>query len=210
MDSLGVRLHAEQERCAIALGGPVECRQPRLREDACADCHTNVALDEANVRADIASSTTVDACKTANICNGCRQDETVYYLWRMEKCDVRIKSREARDIQLEALGAARECRTKLVVRWKPARVDDDSKDELDEEVVLDACFFPHRTASPGVSLLRRRTERNVLRDSRDKRGTQPFAEGDAIHVLCAIVTIKTVRLWMVRAGSQVVCDNCRR
>ena len=31
-----------------------------------------------------------------------------FELLRLEKCDVRVKSGEARDIQLEALGAARE------------------------------------------------------------------------------------------------------
>ena len=48
----------------------------------------------------------------------------------------------------------------------------------------------------------------MLKSSRDK-GNIVFAEGDAIHVLCAIVSFKTARLWVVRVGSRVLCDNCR-
>ena len=73
------------------------------------------------------------------------------YLSRLEECDVRIKACEARDIQLEVLGATSKCLPKLVARFKHARPDDDDEDERDEEVILDACFFPHCTASPGAS-----------------------------------------------------------
>ena len=81
---------------------------------------------------------------------------------------MRIKFWEARAIQLEELDAVRECLPRLVARLGRACIDDDAEDERDEEVVLDACSFPHRTASPGASPLRRRTERDVLKDSRDK------------------------------------------
>ena len=77
---------------------------------------------------------------------------------------MRIKACEARDNQLEVLGATSECLPKLVARLKHARPDDD-EDERDEEVILDACFFPHCTASPGASPLRRQTERGVREDS---------------------------------------------
>ena len=77
---------------------------------------------------------------------------------------MRFKACEARDIQLEVLGATSECLPKLVARLKHARPDDD-EDERDEEVILDACFFPHCTASPGASPLRRQTERGVREDS---------------------------------------------
>ena len=129
-DTLRVHLHAERERCVIALG-------------------------------QLSADNTADAWKTANTCEGRRQDETV-------KCDVRNRSWEARDIQLEALGAVRECLPKLAVRLKHASFDDDAEDERDGEVVLDACVDSHRTASPGASTLRRRTVRDVLQDSRDK------------------------------------------
>ena len=51
---------------------------------------------------------------------------------------------------------------------KHASIDDDAEDERDGEVVLDACVDSHRTASPGASTLRRRTVRDVLKDSRDE------------------------------------------
>ena len=69
-------------------------------------------------------------------------------LWRLEKCEVRIKALEARVIQLEALGAVRECQPKLVARLKQARIVDDAEDECDNEIVLDAFVFPHRAESP--------------------------------------------------------------
>ena len=131
------------------------------------------------------------------------------YLWRLKKCDVQIKSWEATVIQLEALGAARECLPKSVARLKHARIVDDAEDERDDEVVLDACFFPHRAASLGASPLRRRTERDVRKDSCGNRN-MVFAEGDAIHVLCATVSFKTARLRVVRTSSRVVCDSCVR
>ena len=105
---------------------------------------------------------------------------------------MRIKACEARDIQLEVLGATSECLQKLVARLKHARPDDDAEDERDEEVILDACFFPHCTASPGASPLRRRTERDVREDSSNK-GNKVFAWSDAIHVPSAIVLFWAVR-----------------
>ena len=74
---------------------------------------------------------------------------------------------------------------------------------------MDACFFQHRTACLGASPLRRRTERDVREDSCGK-GNIVFAEGDAIHVLCAAVSFKTARLRAVRTRSRVVCDSCGR
>ena len=37
-----------------------------------------------------------------------------------------------------------------------------------------------------------------------------FAEGDAIHVLCAVVSFKTARRRVVQNSSRVMCDNCGR
>ena len=62
---------------------------------------------------------------------------------------------EVRVIQLEALAVERKCRPKLVARLMYARMIDDAEDELDEEVVLDACLFQHRTAIIGSSPLRK-------------------------------------------------------
>ena len=131
--------------------------------------HTSVALDEANARADIASSTTeLPRGKLRTFVKAAAKMKQSY-LRRLEKCDVRIKSWETRGVQLKAPCAARECLPKLVVRLKHASDDDDTEDERDEEVVLDACVYSHRTASPGASPLRRRTVRDVLKDSRDTR-----------------------------------------
>ena len=57
-DSLRVHLHAERERCVIALGEQLcadnsVCERMRVKI-----AYTRVTLDEANARADIASSTT--------------------------------------------------------------------------------------------------------------------------------------------------------
>ena len=54
-------------------------------------------------------------------------------LWQLEKCDVRIKSWKARVIQSGALGAKRECLSKLVTRVKQDHIDDDAEDECNEE-----------------------------------------------------------------------------
>ena len=120
--------------------------------------HTSVTLDEANARADLASSTTQltrgKLRPFAKVAAKMKQS----YLWRLKKCDVRV----------EAPAAARECLPKLVVPLKHASIDDDADDERDGEVVLDACVYSHRTASPGASTLKRRTVHDVLKDSRDK------------------------------------------
>ena len=71
------------------------------------------------------------------------------------------------------------------------------------------CFFAQRTASPGVSPLKRPTEREVRRDSCGKEH-RVFTEGDAIHVLCATVSFKTARLRVVQTSSRVMCDSCGR
>ena len=98
---------------------------------------------------------------------------------------------------------------KWVARLNHGRIDVDVEDERKGKVVLDACFFPHRTASPGASPLRRRTERDVRKDSCGK-GNIVFMECDALHVPYAIVSFKTDRLWMVRISLQVLCYSCGR
>ena len=76
------------------------------------------------------------------------------------------------------------------------------KTSVTKEVLCDS-FFAQCTASPGASQLRRRTER------RDTCGKEHivFAEGDAIHVLCAIVSFKTARRRVVQTSSRVMCDS---
>ena len=82
-----------------------------------------------------------------------------FELWRLEKRDVRIKAWEAREIQPEArVGAKRECLPKLGARLKHDRIDDGCEDEHNEEGV---CLFPQYYGNPGVSPLRRRTERGA-------------------------------------------------
>ena len=85
----------------------------------------------------------------------------------------------------------RECLSKLVARLKHDRIDDDAEDERNEEGLRD-CFFPQYYGTPRLSPLRRRTEREVQRDSCGKEHIV-FAKGDDIHVLCAIVSFKTAR-----------------
>ena len=110
---------------------------------------------------------------------------------QLEKCDARIKSWKARVIQSGALGAKRECLSKLVARLKHDCTDDDAEDERNEEVLCD-CFFPQYIVSPGTSPTMRRTKCKVRRDS------------------CDIVSFKTVRRRVVQTSSQVMCDSCRR
>ena len=127
-DSLRVHLHAERERCLIALEDQLSADNRVCERMHVQIAHTGVTLDEANARADIASSTTQltrGQLRTfAKVAAKMKQS----YLWRLKKCDVRIKLWEARDSQLEAPGAARECLPKLVVRLKHASIDDDAED----------------------------------------------------------------------------------
>ena len=55
----------------------------------------------------------------------------------------------------------------------------------------------------------RRTEREVRRDSNDKVH-MVFTEGDALHVLCAMVSFKTARRRVAQTSSRVMCDSCER
>ena len=64
--------------------------------------------------------------------------------------------------------------------------DDNAEDERNEEGLC-GYFFPQYYANPGVSSLRRRTEREVRRGSCDKVHIV-FTEGDDIHVLCVLVS----------------------
>ena len=134
-----MHLHAERERCVIALGGQLSADNRVCERMRVQIAHTSVTLDEANARADIASSTTqLTRGKLRTLAKVAAKMEQSY-LWRLKKCDVRNRSWEARDIQLEAPGAVRECLPKFVVRLKHASFDDDAEDERDGEVVLDAC-----------------------------------------------------------------------
>ena len=55
-----------------------------------------------------------------------------------------------------------------------------------------------------ISPLRRRTEREVQRDSCDKVHIV-FTEGGDIHVLCVIVSFETARRRVVQTSSRVMC-----
>ena len=96
--------------------------------------HTSVALNKANGSADSASSTTPLTRTTQLRCGKPRTATTdaakvkQVELWQLEKCDLRIKAWEARDIQLEVrVGAKRECLSKLVPRLGHGRSDDDAE-----------------------------------------------------------------------------------
>ena len=185
----------------------------RLRVDKC-DCERvrvqiaqpSFTRNEANASADSASSTTPLTRTTQLRCGKPRTVTTdaakvkQVELWQLEKCDLRVKVWEAREIQLEVrVGAKRECLSKLVVRLKNDRIDDDSENERNQEGLRD-CFFPQYNANPGASLLMRRTERDVRRDSCDKLHIVT-TELDGIHVLCAIVSVKTLRKSCVTVAS---------
>ena len=126
-------LHTERECCVIALGDQLsvdnrDCERMRVQI-----AHTSVALNEATASADSASSTT-PLTRTTQLRRGKSRtiatnaaEIKLFDLWRLEKCDVRIMSSEARAIQLEVLGSARECLPKLVARSKHVRIDDDLK-----------------------------------------------------------------------------------
>ena len=110
--------------------------------------HTSVAGNKANTSADSASSTTPLTRTTQLRCGKPRAVTTdaakveQVELWRLEKCDLRIKAWEAREIQLEVrVGATRECLPKLGARLKHDRIDDDADDESNEGVLRD-CLFP--------------------------------------------------------------------
>ena len=124
------------------------------------------------------------------------------------KRDVRIKSWKARVIQSGALGAKRECLSKLVARSEHDRTDDDAEDERNEEDLCD-CFFPQYIASPGVSPLMRRTEREVRRDSCDKVHIV-FTDGDDIHVLLPLFHSRQLDDGCVQTSSRVMSDSFGR
>ena len=96
---------------------------------------------KANASADSASSTT-PLTRTTQLKRGKPQTGTTddakvtqVELWRLEKCDLRVKAWEAREIQLEVrVGAKHECLSEWAVRMKL-----DLKLEPKEEVLRD-CF----------------------------------------------------------------------
>jgi len=215
-DLLRMHFHAEREPRVMALEDQLSAATRVCERMRAQMAHTSAALDEANARADIASSTTQLTRGKLRTFAAAAAKMKQSSLRRLEKRDVRIKFLEAaiasRDIQIEALGAARECLLRTVARLKHARPDEDAvdEDERDAEVALEGpVSLPHRTGSPGASLLRRRTGSDVLKNGRG-RGNIVFAEGDALNVPFTIASFRTARLWVVRAGSRVVCDSCAR
>ena len=149
-----VCLQAERECCVMVLQNQLNvdnCDYERMSERI---AHTSVAPNE------VCGGTQLTRGKL-RICATEASETKQPYLWRLEKCEVRIKAWEARVLQFEALGAARECRLKLVSRLKQARIVDDTEDECDEEIILNARVFPHRTVSLGASRSGRQTERDV-------------------------------------------------
>ena len=176
-------LHAERDYCIRALGNQLrvdQCDCKRLRVQI---AHASVARNKANTSADSASSTTPLTRTTQSRCGKPRAVTTdaakvkQVELWQLEKCGLRIKAWEAREIQLEVrVSAKRECLPKLEARLKHGRIDDDAEDERNEEGLRD-CLFPQYYANLGVSPLMRRTEREVRRDSCDKVH-KVFTEGD--------------------------------
>jgi len=215
-DLLRMHFDAEREPRVMALEDQLSAATRVCERMRAQMAHTSAALDEANARADIASSTTQLTRGKLRTFAAAAAKMKQSSLRRLEKRDVRIKFLEAaiasRDIQIEALGVARECLLRTVARLKHARPDEDAvdEDERDAEVALEGpVSLPHRTGSPGASLLRRRTGSDVLKNGRG-RGNIVFAEGDALNVPFTIVSFRTARLWVVRAGSRVVCDSCAR
>ena len=83
--------------------------------------------------------------------------------------------------------AKRECLSKLVLRLEHDRIDNDAEDERDEEVLCDCSFQYH--ANPGVSPLKRRTERGVQRDG---------------EVSFLIPRLYALRLWSVAIEARTI------
>ena len=86
--------------------------------------------------------------------------------------------------------------------------DDDVEEESNEEVILDACYFPYHISRPGVSPTRRQTERDELKYNCNKNIV--FAEEENLHVLHVIDSSGTGRMGVVQISSRVVSENCRR
>ena len=125
--------------------------------------HNRVALNNSNASADSG----VSGKQTTQLKRGKSLTVTMTLdklkraeFWQLEKRDVRIKSWKARVIQSGALGAKRECLSKLVARLKHDRSDDDADDVCNEEVLCD-CFFLAYIVSHVVSPTRRRTKFEV-------------------------------------------------
>ena len=187
-------LHAERKRCDTVLANELrvdkrDCERTRVQV-----VHNRVALNNSNASTDseVRGKRTTQwkrgkSRTVAMNASKLKQAES----WQLEKCDVRIKFWKARVIQSGALGATRECLSKLVPRLKHDRTDDDAEDERNEEDLCD-CFLPQYIVSPGTSPTMRRTKCEVRRDS------------------CNIVSFKTVRRREVQTSSQVMCDSCRR
>ena len=148
--------------------------------------NTSVALDKTNASAGSPFLRTPQAVAM----NAAKEEQLK--LSQLDEYGSRIEAWEAREIQLEVrVGAKRECLSKLVARLKYNRIDDDAEDERDEEVLCD-CQYPQHYANPGVSPLRRRTERGARRNS------------------CAIVSFKTALRRVVQTSSRVKCVICER
>ena len=124
-------------------------------------------------------------------------------LWHAVECGLRIKAWEARDMQLEALGAKRECQSEWAAQVELDRIDDDAIDERDKEVM---CAWK---VSLGSSPWRIRTKRDVRQDSLGKEHLV-VVESDAIHRLCSVVSFKTAQRREVQTSSRILCDGCGR
>ena len=117
-------LHAKRKRCAMALGNPLsidkrDCEKMRVQVAL-----NRVALNKINASSD---SAVFHALQIVAM-NATKLKQ--FELWQSEKRDVRIKSWKARVIQSVALGAKRECLSKLVAWVKHDRInDDDAEDE---------------------------------------------------------------------------------
>ena len=194
---LGSRLWGNQLRVD-------KCYCERMRVQI---AHTNVALNKAKTSADGDSPTTLltrtTQLKRGKPRTGTTDDAKVTQveLWRLEKCDLRIKAWEAREIQLEVrVGAKHECLSKWVARFKHER---------NGEVWRD-CLRPQYYTKPGVSQLSetnraRSATRQLWQSAHSLHGRSTISD-----VLSAIVSFETVRRRVVQTSSQVMCDSCER
>ena len=195
-----VCLHAEREGGVRVLGNQLrvanrDCERMRVQM-----VHTSVAFHLSNARANHAVFHTQpaverEAAKTKQ-----------FELWQAVKCGLRIKAWEAREIQLEALGAKRECQSEWEAEAEPNSIGDDAENERDKEVM---CAFPQWKASLGSSPWRIRTKRDVRQDSLDKEHIV-VVESDAIHRPCSVVSFKTAQRRVVQTISRILCDGCGR
>ena len=159
-----VCLHAERECSVRALGNQLSVDTCDC-EDARSDCPHQCCFQQGKCKCRqrqfhlVDANHIVDLWKTTNSCNGCRQGKTSPIVaigeMRFGNQDLESKSHTVWSTW---------CKT-----WMPAEIGSsiEARSRRAQRRGLCDCVFPQYYANPGVPPLRRRTEREVRRDSCD-------------------------------------------